>query len=78
MFKCFKDFLVCFALPSVSLYYSHICIHVHVFVECRYMFAFVCAQLCSSCVALCRVGVMYPAVKLVDNWHHGQTLSSLS
>lgn len=37
----------------------------------------VCVRLCRSCIALCSVGVMYPAVKPVDNWHHGQTLSSL-
>lgn len=70
MFKCFKNVLVFFLCP-VSLFMC-ICIDVLVNV-CMCLFV----HLCMSCVALCRVGVMHAAVKQVDNWHHGQALSSL-
>lgn len=72
--KCLKDFLIYFGLLLVPLYCFCFCKHVHVFVVCLYML--VCVL--KSSVALCRSGVMYPAVKLVDNWFCGQTLCSLS
>lgn len=66
-----------FLCPSVSLCCMHICINVHVCVECLHVC--VCARICVEAVLHgAGLGVMYPAVKLVDNWHHGQTLSSLS
>lgn len=85
LFKCisklkqmsFRSSTTCsiFSLPLVSLCsleYVYMCMHLWS----------VCMDLCVCvCVYLrtpCRVGVVYPAVKPVDNWHHGQTLSSLS
>lgn len=71
MCKCFKKLLVCFCV--VVLLYSNL----HTSCMCLWSVCmFVCVHM--SCVASCRLGVMYPAVKPVDNWHHGQTLSSLS
>lgn len=71
MCKCFEKILVCFCV--VVLLYSHL----HTLCMCLWSVCmFVCVYM--SCVASCGLGVMYPAVKPADNWHDGQTLSSLS
>ncbi len=71
MFKCLKIFL-CVFLYTYSLYYNSVCTHMHVFVDC-FCCLRACARWCRRCIALWKVGVMYPAVKPVDNWYHGQT-----
>lgn len=75
MFTCFNNFLVCFLCRQchfVMCEFVYMCMYLWSVCVC------LCVYECMSLIALCRVGVMYPAVKQVDNWHHGQTLSSLS
>ena len=67
----------CFVFLCFLCHFSYI--HAHVFMECLHVFVCVCVcALRMGCIVPCRVGVTHPAVKPVDNWHHGLTLSSLS